>query len=105
MFTNNIQHHLNFQIIPKNISIDLLFPIRSWLNNIEVSNKKFAHFICQLIPAKCAFERDIKIFGRTFHIPPLCKLNPLYNEVVSLRFRALDYLATECGEDVQKYIA
>jgi hypothetical protein len=40
---------------------------------------------------------------KLFHIPPLCKLNPLYEEVVSLRFRALCYLADECGEDVTPY--
>ncbi len=36
-------------------------------------------------------------------IPPLCKLNPLYEQVVGLRFRALCYLADECGEDVTPY--
>ena len=105
MMINNIQNHLSLQIIPKKFSLDIFLPLRRRLNNIEVSNQEFAYFICQLIPAKCAFERDIKIFGRIFHIPALCKLNPLYNEVVSLRLRALDYLATECGEDIQKYIA
>jgi len=33
----------------------------------------------------------------------MCKLNPLYEEVVALRFRALCYLADECGEDVTCY--
>ena len=36
-------------------------------------------------------------------IPPLCKLNPVYEEVVYLRFRALCYLADCCGEDIQRY--
>jgi hypothetical protein len=40
---------------------------------------------------------------RLFHIPPLCKLNPLYQELVSLRFRALCYLADDCGQDVRAY--
>jgi hypothetical protein len=34
------------------------------------------------------------------HIPAMCKLNPLYDQLVGLRFRALSYLADECGEDV-----
>jgi hypothetical protein len=79
-------------------------PLRQWLDNLEVHNRKLAHRLCQLIPAQCPFERDVKLFGRTlFHIPPMCKLNPLYEEVVALRFRALCYLADECGEDITAY--
>lgn len=44
------------------------------------------------------------VWGRTYHIPPLCKLNPLYNEVMALRFRALSYLSDTCGEDITPYI-
>ena len=88
----------------KKHGLDLLHPIRHWLDNLEVKEQPLAHKICQLIPAQCPFERDIQLFGRTIlHIPPLCKLNPLYEEVVSLRFRALCYLADECGEDVTQY--
>jgi len=83
---------------------DILQPLRQWLNQIEVRNPKLAHRLCKLIPAQCPFERDVKFFGHTlFHIPPLCKLNPLYEEVVALRFQALCYLADECGEDVTPY--
>lgn len=65
---------------------------------------KLAQLLCQLIPASCPFERDIKIFQHTvFHIPPLCKLNPFYEQVVSLRFRCLSYLANECDEDITIY--
>jgi hypothetical protein len=85
-------------------SFDLLKPLRRWMDGIEVKSDRFAHFLCQLIPCCCPFERDINLFGRTFHIPALCKINPLYNEVVALRFRALSYLADECGEDITKYI-
>jgi hypothetical protein len=54
--------------------------------------------ICQVIPSNCPFERTITLSGRTIlRIPPLCKLNPLYEELVALRFRALCYLADECG--------
>ncbi|MBD2493698.1 Mo-dependent nitrogenase C-terminal domain-containing protein [Nostoc sp. FACHB-280] len=83
---------------------DILLPLRQWLNNIEVRDRELAHRLCKLIPSQCPFERDIKLFGKTIlHIPPMCKLNPLYEEVVSLRFRALCYLADECGEDVSQY--
>jgi hypothetical protein len=63
-----------------------------------------ARAICRVVPVQCPFERDIRLLGRIlFHIPPLCKLNPLYDEVVFLRFRALCYLAEDCGEDVRCY--
>jgi hypothetical protein len=80
--------------------IDLLYPLRQWLNHLEVKNEHLAHHLCFLIPSQCPFERDIKLFGRTlFHIPPLCKLNPLYEELVMLRFKALCYLADECVDN------
>lgn len=83
---------------------DLLHPVREWMESREINNPKLAHFLCKLIPAQCPFERDIKLFGRKlFHIPPMCKLNPLYEQVVTLRFKALCYLADECGEDVTAY--
>jgi hypothetical protein len=63
-----------------------------------------ARFLARVIPAQCPFERDIIIFGRKVgHIPPLCKLNPFYEQLVGLRFRALCFLADQCGEDIQSY--
>lgn len=89
---------------PKQRKLDLLLPLRRWLDRVEVRNPQLAHRLCQLIPSQCPFERDVVLFGRKlFHIPPMCKLNPLYEEVVGLRFRALCYLADECGEDVTPY--
>jgi hypothetical protein len=83
---------------------DPLQPLRQWVDSLEIKHSKMAHQICKMIPAQCPFERDVKIFGRVwFHIPPMCKLNPLYEEVVGLRFRALCYLADECGEDISAY--
>lgn len=85
--------------------IDLFYPLKQWLENLEVKNAKFAHFICRLIPCACPFERDVVVMGRTwFHIPPLCKLNPLYHQFIILRLRALTYLSDVCGEDVGHYI-
>ncbi|MEC4817243.1 MAG: Mo-dependent nitrogenase C-terminal domain-containing protein [Scytonema sp. PMC 1069.18] len=82
----------------------ILKSLRQWVDNIQVRDRKLAHRLCQLIPAQCPFERNVMLFGKTlFHIPPMCKLNPLYEEVVSLRFRAMCYLADECGEDVTQY--
>jgi hypothetical protein len=89
--------------LPKN-SFDLLQPVRQWLDEIEIRDPKLARFLSRVIPAQCPFERDIKLFGYLVaHIPPLCKLNPLYEQLVSLRFRALCYLVDQCGEDIQSY--
>lgn len=75
--------------------VDFLHPIRTWLDRLEVRNEKTARFICSLIPAQCPFERTIALFGYTLvHIPSLCKLNPLYEELMLLRFRALCFLAS-----------
>jgi hypothetical protein len=83
---------------------DILQPLRQRVENIQVRDRQLAHRLCKLIPSQCPFERDVKLFGKIlFHIPPMCKLNPLYDEVVGLRFRALCYLADECGEDISQY--
>lgn len=89
---------------PAQSKFDWLRPVRNWLDGLQVADAPFAHRICKLIPAQCPFERDVKLFGQTlFHIPPMCKLNPVYEQVVALRFRALCYLADECGEDISQY--
>lgn len=78
--------------------------LRHWINNIQIQNPTMAHWICRLIPSHCVFERNITWLGRTYHIPALCQLNPIYNEIISLRFRALTYLADNCGEDISRYL-
>ncbi|MBD2501244.1 Mo-dependent nitrogenase C-terminal domain-containing protein [Anabaena azotica] len=86
-------------------SHDVLHPLRDWLDGLEIQDPRVARFLCKMIPAQCPFERDVTIFGhKIVHIPPLCKLNPLYEQLVSLRFRALSYLADECKEDISAYI-
>ena len=85
-------------------NFDIFRPLRKLVDGIPVKNNRLAHLICRVIPCCCPFERDINLFGRTFHIPAICQINPLYNELVGLRFRALSYLVDECGEDVTQYI-
>lgn len=83
---------------------DPLQPMRDWLDQYEVHDPRLARFLCKLIPPQCPFERDVKLFGhKVVHIPPMCKLNPLYDQLVGLRFRALTYLADDCQEDVTRY--
>jgi len=77
-----------------NISVNLLLqPLRQWFDGIEIDDPKVAQFLCKVIPGNCPFARDIVLFGRKVgHIPPLCKLNPLYEQLIGLRFRALCFL-------------
>jgi hypothetical protein len=98
------QQVLTSSRIGKASSFDLLNPLRHWLNCLEIQRSSMAHRICRVVPSQCPFERDIIVLGqKVTRIPPLCKLNPLYEELVSLRFRALCYLADVCGEDIQCY--
>lgn len=84
---------------------DVLQPVKDWLEGIEVHDPRLARFICKTVPSQCPFERDVTLFGKkVIHIPPLCKLNPLYEQLVGLRFRALSYLADERQEDVSDYV-
>ncbi|MBC7970238.1 MAG: Mo-dependent nitrogenase C-terminal domain-containing protein [Verrucomicrobia bacterium] len=92
------------QLSPSRKRFAPLHPLRQWLDTIEIRDAKTANLLCQMIPARCPFERTIKLFDRTLcAIPPLCKLNPFYEQVVALRFRALCYLADECSQDVSRY--
>jgi tellurite resistance protein len=85
-------------------SINLLAPVQHWLDGLEMHDPRIARFLCKMIPPQCPFERDITLFNRkVVHIPPMCKLNPLYEQLVGLRFRALSYLADDCKEDVTPY--
>lgn len=84
---------------------DLLEPVRSWLDGVDIKDPKVARFLCRLIPADCPFERDVVLFGQKIvHIPPMCKINPLYEQLVGLRFRSLSFLADDCQEDVTPYL-
>ena len=86
------------------VKFDIWKPLRRRLDSIEIQTSETAHFIAKIIPAQCPFERTIKMFGFTIiSIPPLCKLNPVYDELVSLRFRSLCFLVDRCGEDISNY--
>ncbi|OLP20302.1 nitrogenase [Leptolyngbya sp. 'hensonii'] len=80
----------------QNRHLDLIHPLRQWLDQIEIKNPRVADLLCKLIPGQCPFQRDIILFGQHLgHIPPLCKINPLYEQLMGLRFRALCYLADQ----------
>lgn len=89
---------------PKQKHLNLLQPIQRRLDRWEIECEQTARRIIRLIPAQCPFAREIQIFGRLIcRIPPLCKLNPLYEQLIALRFRALCFLADRCGEDITPY--
>lgn len=76
--------------------------LQKWLDGIEIKEKQTARFIVKLIPAQCPFEREVKMWGRVlFRIPPLCKFNPLYEQLIGLRFRALCFLVDSCDDDIK----
>ncbi|MEM6448551.1 MAG: Mo-dependent nitrogenase C-terminal domain-containing protein [Cyanobacteria bacterium P01_D01_bin.123] len=78
--------------------------LREWLDARQVRDVRTARRLCKFIPAQCPFERRLTFRDRTLlHVPPLCKLNPVYDQLIGLRFRALCYLADECGEDISQY--
>jgi hypothetical protein len=82
---------------------NLLEPVKEWLDHMDIHDSRLANLICKVVPAQCPFERDIVLFGRKImHIPAMCEINPLYDQLVGLRFRSLSYLADK-GEDVSKY--
>lgn len=86
-------------------TINVLQPMKKWLDGMDIDDPRVARFLCKMIPPQCPFERDIKLFGKKIvHIPPMCKLNPLYEQLVGLRFRSLCFLTDECEEDVSQYM-
>ena len=84
---------MHFTTSPTTKKRGVLDLIRQWIETIEISNLQLARLLSQLIPNSCPFERDIQLLGHNFHIPPLCKLNPFYESLMILRFRALNCIA------------
>lgn len=76
--------------------INPLHQVRNWLNSIEIHNSTIAYLLCKIIPASCPFAREVTLFNHIlFVIPPLCKLNPLYDQLMGLRFKSLVCLANQ----------
>ncbi len=71
----------------------LINAIKTGLDSIQIRTARQATWICQLIPSHCPFERNIRLGDRTIHIPALCQINPVYEQLVALRLRAATYLA------------
>lgn len=77
-----------------------IFWLKQWLESVEVDNAERAHFIDDHIPSACPFARDVILFGhKWFSIPPMCKLNPTYEQLMMLKFKAQCYLADHPDAD------
>jgi Mo-dependent nitrogenase C-terminus len=88
----------------RNLFPHLLQSARQWLDTREIRNRHIALLLSKTIPSQCPFARNITIFGfHLLHIPPLCKLNPFYDQLVGLRFRALCYLVDDCGMNIEVF--
>ncbi len=73
-----------------------LDPLKNWLDDLDPCDERISSFIVHLIPSQCPFERDIILFGRKLvHIPPMCKIKTLYEQLVALRFRCLGHLSVD----------
>jgi hypothetical protein len=78
----------------------LLYPVEYFLDHFVIKDQKTALVICRLIPGDCPFARTLSLpGGKQLRIPPLCKINPLYDSLMSLRFRALSWLAERGKEE------
>ena len=85
-----------------NIIFSILNALRHWLESIEIRHLWVAHLICQVIPASCPFERKLVVGEHMLvSIPPLCKLNPFYEQLTALRFQSLVYLTEKGNEDAK----
>ena len=70
--------------------------VKQKLDSVEIKSPTLARWLCRIIPNSCPFEREIRFFNHIIlTIPPLCKLNPFYEQLVTLRFKSLIYLSEQ----------
>jgi hypothetical protein len=56
---------------PHTLCIDVLHPVREWLDRLAINDPKLARLLYKVIPGQCPFERDIILFGRKLRTFPL----------------------------------
>jgi Mo-dependent nitrogenase C-terminus len=80
-------------------------PVFTILKHKAEKDSYIAQQIAQAIPSQCPFARTVHLpFGKQLYIPPLCKLNPLYELFAELRFNALCSLANTHNVDISSFI-
>jgi hypothetical protein len=71
----------------------MITSLKKALSGISITNAIQATLLKGLIPSTCPFARTIHLGTYKLVIPPLCKINPLYEELMLLRYKADCYLA------------
>lgn len=71
----------------------MITSLKKALSGISITNPTQATLLRGLIPSTCPFARTIHLGTHKLVIPPLCKINPLYEELMLLRYKADCYLA------------
>lgn len=54
-----------FYLTSITFGIALLHLVRSRLESIKICNPKLARLWCKIIPARCPFDRELKLFNHT----------------------------------------
>lgn len=73
----------------------MFYFVQNWVNSIELHSIFQAKLVCWIIPSNCPFARNVQLGKFNLSVPPLCKINPLYEQLSNLRVRALVYLEHE----------
>ncbi len=65
-------------------SLDVLRPLRQWLNPVEIRNPTQAHLFGRHIPVQRPWEPKVRV-GRwlCFNVPPRGQFNPLYGACIA----------------------
>lgn len=53
---------------------------------------KLITFFAKRLPDSCIFEMDFSFLGARIYIPPLCKLNPLYSQIMKKKLELKGYI-------------
>ena len=73
-----------------------LDPLKHWLNGLDPGDERISSFIAHLIPFLDPFGCDIDLFAhKLVQIPVMCKINPLFEQFLAVRFRCLGHLSVE----------
>lgn len=61
------------------------------MNDSKIMKQRFIEFLATILPDFCPFSRtfDFKLFKIT--IPPLCTLNPFYQDIMKVKLKRLGY--------------
>ena len=84
-------------------------PLKQWLDSLDLGDEMIFSFVVQLFPSQCPFERDFIFLVACWSLsfPPMCKIHPLFEQLVALRFRCIchpyfdEQLRISCSDSAQ----